>query len=62
MPGSRLMITTGPSKPYSGKVAAAVPPALPPPRITIGLVPVPLALIHRCGNRMMLVWIMRKAL
>ena len=40
MPGSRLMITTGPPKPSSRKVAAAVPPALPPPTITIGFVPV----------------------
>src|SRR5215211_873718 len=41
MPGSRLMSTTGPSNPSSRKVAAAVPPVLPPPTITIGFVPVP---------------------
>src|SRR6266702_8802397 len=41
MPGSRLMSTTGPSNPSSRKVAAALPPVLPPPRITIGFVPVP---------------------
>src|SRR5262245_37277260 len=38
MPGSRLMSTTGPSNPSSRKVAAAVPPVLPPPTITIGFV------------------------
>src|SRR5215207_11729856 len=36
------MSTTGPPNPSSRKVAAAVPPALPPPTITIGLVPDPL--------------------
>jgi hypothetical protein len=35
------MITTGPLKPSSRKVAAAVPPAVPPPMITIGLVLAP---------------------
>src|SRR5512132_3954591 len=37
MPGSRLTSTTGPSNPSSRRVAAAVPPVLPPPTITIGL-------------------------
>src|SRR4030095_4685998 len=41
MPGSRLTSTTGPANPSSRKVAAAVPPALPPPTITNGFVPVP---------------------
>jgi len=41
IPGSRLTSTTGPLNPSSRKVAAAVPPALPPPTITIGLVPGP---------------------
>src|SRR5215218_5538313 len=41
MPGSRLTSTTGPSNPSSRKVAAAVPPALPPPTITIGFLPFP---------------------
>src|SRR5215468_3974963 len=45
-PGSALMITTGPPKPSSRKVAAAVPPALPPPMITIGLVPVVSAMCY----------------
>src|SRR5712692_3487846 len=40
IPGSWLMITTRPPKPSSRKVAAAVPPALPPPTITIGFAPV----------------------
>src|SRR5712691_7570673 len=31
------MITTGPAKPSSRRVAAALPPATPPPTITIGL-------------------------
>jgi Transposase DDE domain len=44
MPGSRLMITTGPPNPSSRNVAAAVPPALPPPTITIGFVLVPQSL------------------
>ena len=35
-PGSRLMSTTGPGKPSSRTVAAALPPARPPPTITIG--------------------------
>src|SRR6266851_3591369 len=34
------MITTGPAKPSSRRVAAALPPATPPPTITIGLPPV----------------------
>src|SRR5215831_3963369 len=46
IPGSALMITIGPPKPSSWRVAAAVPPASPPPTITIGLAPVPSAMCH----------------
>ena len=35
-PVPELMITTGPAKPSSRRVAAALPPARPPPTITIG--------------------------
>src|SRR5215468_3654928 len=35
-PGSGLMSTTGPGKPSSRSVAAALPPARPSPMITIG--------------------------
>src|SRR6476646_11241275 len=40
-PGSGPTITTGPAKPSSRRVAAALPPAKPPPTITIGLSPIP---------------------
>src|ERR1700750_3174614 len=36
-PGSGPTITTGPAKPLSRRVAAALPPAKPPPAITTGL-------------------------
>src|SRR6266496_1999227 len=39
-PGSRLMITTRPRKPSSRRATAALPPATPPPTITIGLAPI----------------------
>src|SRR5438128_1611578 len=39
MPGSRPMSTTRPRKPSLRRVAAALPPARPPPMITIGLPP-----------------------
>jgi hypothetical protein len=46
IPGSRPTITTDPPKPSSRRVAAAVPPALPPPTITIGFVLVPSVIYH----------------
>src|SRR5215467_2283956 len=46
--GSRLMSTTGPEKPSSRRVAAALPPAMPLPMITIGL------LVDRLATRYIL--------
>jgi len=48
-PGSRLTITTGPAKPSSRRVAAALPPASPLPTITIELPPLLSDTRHRPG-------------
>src|SRR5712691_2359017 len=48
MPGSRLMTATRPRKPSSRRVTAALPPATPPPTITIGLRPIFSNTEHTC--------------
>jgi hypothetical protein len=49
-PGSGPTITTGPVKPSSRRVAAALPPAKPPPTITIGLPPMLSDTPHQPGR------------